>query len=187
MSNPGDPQRSQQDRGYYGAGWQQPAPGPQAQQPPQQQAPQGYYQQAPANTQWMHNIRTTADGVPLAPWGKRFAAWVIDGLILAVVGGLVFLFFWSAAFVVKDVRVAGVEGEVAESVERLAQVPRGRPLARGGAHEALEGEARPRNVILEFESLEQAKRYFNSPEYQAAKAKRNGAAVAEIVAVEGVE
>jgi len=41
MSNPGDPQRSQQDRGYYGAGWQQPAPGPQAQQqPPQQHAQQ---------------------------------------------------------------------------------------------------------------------------------------------------
>lgn len=44
MSNPGDPQRSQQDRGYYGAGWQQPAPGPQApQQPPQQQASQQPY------------------------------------------------------------------------------------------------------------------------------------------------
>ncbi|TDN46182.1 hypothetical protein EDF64_10138 [Curtobacterium flaccumfaciens] len=37
MSNPGDPQRSQQDRGYYGAGWQQPAPGPQSSQ--QQQGP----------------------------------------------------------------------------------------------------------------------------------------------------
>ena len=45
MSNPGDPQRSQQDRGYYGAGWQQPAPGPQApqQQVPQQQVPQQPY------------------------------------------------------------------------------------------------------------------------------------------------
>jgi uncharacterized protein (DUF1330 family) len=42
-------------------------------------------------------------------------------------------------------------------------------------------------VIIEFESLEQAKRYFHSPEYQAAKAKRAGAAVAEIVAVEGAE
>ena len=63
----------------------------------------------------------------------------------------------------------------------------GRPLVRGGAYEALEGEARGRNVIIEFESLEQAKRYFHSPEYQAAKAKRAGAAVAEIVAVEGAE
>jgi uncharacterized protein (DUF1330 family) len=63
----------------------------------------------------------------------------------------------------------------------------GRPLARGGAYEALEGEARARNVVIEFDSLEEAKRYFNSPEYQAARKKRLGAAVAEIVAVEGVE
>ena len=63
----------------------------------------------------------------------------------------------------------------------------GKPLARGGAYEALEGEARGRNVIIEFESLEQAKRYFHSPEYQAAKAKREGAGISEMVAVEGVE
>jgi uncharacterized protein (DUF1330 family) len=63
----------------------------------------------------------------------------------------------------------------------------GKPLARGGAYAALEGDARPRNVIIEFESLEQAKRYYHSPEYQDAKAKRDGAAFAEIVAVEGVE
>ncbi|MFJ3034471.1 hypothetical protein ACIPC2_08635 [Curtobacterium pusillum] len=39
MSNPGDPQRSQQDRGYYGAGWSQPAPSQPA--PPSQ--PGGSY------------------------------------------------------------------------------------------------------------------------------------------------
>lgn len=71
----------------HGSGWQTQS------QVPQQQAPQGYYQQAPANTQWMHDIKTTADGVPLASWGKRFAAWVIDGLILAVVGGII---SWAA-------------------------------------------------------------------------------------------
>ena len=63
----------------------------------------------------------------------------------------------------------------------------GRPLVRGGAYEALEGEARARNVVIEFESFEQAKRYYHSAEYQAAKAKRAGAAVAEFVVVEGVE
>lgn len=56
-------------------------------QAPQQ--PQQYYQQAPANAQWMHDIRTTADGVQLASWGKRFGAWVIDGIILAIVGGFI--------------------------------------------------------------------------------------------------
>ena len=64
-----------------GSGWQGQSQAPQI---PQQQAPQGYYQQAPANAQWMHNIRTTADGIPLAPWGKRFAAWLIDGIILGI-------------------------------------------------------------------------------------------------------
>jgi uncharacterized protein (DUF1330 family) len=63
----------------------------------------------------------------------------------------------------------------------------GRPLVRGGAHAPLEGEARPRNVVIEFESFEQAQRYYHSPEYQAAKAKREGAGIAEIVAVEGAD
>ncbi len=61
----------------------------------------------------------------------------------------------------------------------------GRPLVRGGAVERMEGEERPRNVVIEFDSLEQAKRYYRSPEYQAAKRKREGAGLADIVAVEG--
>ena len=63
----------------------------------------------------------------------------------------------------------------------------GRPLVRGGRMETLEGEGRPRNVVLEFETFEQAKTYFNSPEYQAAKALREKAGVADIIAVEGAE
>ncbi|MEW1955117.1 RDD family protein [Terrabacter sp. NPDC080008] len=59
-----------------GSGWQT-----QSQVP--QQGQQGYYQ-APTQAQWMHNIRTTADGVPLASWGKRFGAWLVDGIILAI-------------------------------------------------------------------------------------------------------
>ena len=35
-------------------------------------------------------------------------------------------------------------------------------LARGGRYEPLDGEARPRNVILEFESYDQAKAYYDS-------------------------
>jgi uncharacterized protein (DUF1330 family) len=62
----------------------------------------------------------------------------------------------------------------------------GRPLARGGRHEALEGQARARNVVLEFDSFEAARTYYYSAEYGAAKAKREGAAVAELVLVEGV-
>jgi uncharacterized protein (DUF1330 family) len=44
----------------------------------------------------------------------------------------------------------------------------GEPLARGGRSEALEGKARARNVVLEFESYDAAHRYFHSEQYQAA-------------------
>lgn len=58
-------------------------------------------------------------------------------------------------------------------------------LARGGAFEQMEGSGHPRNVVIEFPSLEAAIACYKSPEYQAAKAKRAGAGIAEIVLVEG--
>jgi uncharacterized protein (DUF1330 family) len=61
----------------------------------------------------------------------------------------------------------------------------GKPLARGGRSEALEGAARARNVVLEFEDYEAARRYYHSEQYQAAKALRAGAARMEMVLVEG--
>ena len=62
----------------------------------------------------------------------------------------------------------------------------GKPLARGGRSEALEGKARSRNVVLEFESYDAARRYFHSEQYQAARVLREGAAEIEMVLVEGV-
>jgi uncharacterized protein (DUF1330 family) len=61
----------------------------------------------------------------------------------------------------------------------------GKPIVRGGRHEALEGRARARNVVIEFDSFDAARRYYHSAEYQAAKAHREGAADMEIVLVEG--
>lgn len=61
----------------------------------------------------------------------------------------------------------------------------GRALARGGRHEALEGHARARNVVLEFDSYDAARAYYHSAEYQAARALRDGAADMEMVLVEG--
>jgi uncharacterized protein (DUF1330 family) len=62
----------------------------------------------------------------------------------------------------------------------------GKPLARGGRSEALEGTARARNVVLEFDSYDAARDYFHSEQYQAARALRAGAAEMEMVLVEGV-
>ena len=61
----------------------------------------------------------------------------------------------------------------------------GKVLARGGRHEALEGQARARNVVLEFDSYESARAHFYSSEYRAARALRQGAADMEMVLVEG--
>jgi uncharacterized protein (DUF1330 family) len=61
----------------------------------------------------------------------------------------------------------------------------GRILARGGRFEALEGPARARNVVIEFESYDAARAYYFSEDYQKAKTYREGAAAIEIVLVEG--
>jgi uncharacterized protein (DUF1330 family) len=62
----------------------------------------------------------------------------------------------------------------------------GRPLVRGGRYEALEGPARARNVVLEFDSYDAARTYYFSAEYEKARALRKGAAEIEMVLVEGV-
>jgi uncharacterized protein (DUF1330 family) len=62
-----------------------------------------------------------------------------------------------------------------------------RVLARGGTVVGLEGETRPRNVVIEFDSLEAARACYDSAEYQAARAHRLGAGEAEILLLEGVE
>lgn len=62
----------------------------------------------------------------------------------------------------------------------------GRYLARGGQTAVLEGDWRPnRVVILEFPSLEAARRFYTSVEYTAARRARAGAAKMNIFAVEG--
>jgi uncharacterized protein (DUF1330 family) len=63
----------------------------------------------------------------------------------------------------------------------------GRFLARGGAAELLEGEARPHLMaLLEFPDMERLKALYHSPEYQALVAIRERGSRANLVAVEGV-
>jgi uncharacterized protein (DUF1330 family) len=63
----------------------------------------------------------------------------------------------------------------------------GRFLVRGGAHHTVEGDWKPnRVVVLEFPSLEQAKRWYDSEEYREPKAMRLRAGRANLVMVEGV-
>jgi uncharacterized protein (DUF1330 family) len=63
----------------------------------------------------------------------------------------------------------------------------GRFVVRGGEMAVLEGDWTPKRlVVVEFDDLETAKRFYESPEYQAAIKLREGAANLNMVAVEGV-
>lgn len=58
-------------------------------------------------------------------------------------------------------------------------------VVRGGAFETMEGSARDRNVVVEFENRETALACYNSPEYQAARTIRRKYADADFIIIEG--
>jgi uncharacterized protein (DUF1330 family) len=60
-------------------------------------------------------------------------------------------------------------------------------LARGGRSEAVDGEGRQRNVIIEFPTYEAALACWHSPEYQNAYKLRAKASVGDTVIVEGYD
>ena|SRR5579884_1644501 len=64
----------------------------------------------------------------------------------------------------------------------------GRFIVRGGEMTVLEGDWHPKRLVaVEFESLEGAQRWYDSPEYREARALREGAARLRMVAVEGYQ
>jgi uncharacterized protein (DUF1330 family) len=65
----------------------------------------------------------------------------------------------------------------------------GRFLVRAGQFENPEGHARSRNVVLEFDSYQQALDCYNSPEYQAVIPLRadNGVSEGDFIIIEGFD
>ena len=59
----------------------------------------------------------------------------------------------------------------------------------GGAVEMLEGTWKniPRLVIVEFDTVDQAKCFYHSPEYQAAREARLGAAEMNMLVISGID
>ena len=63
----------------------------------------------------------------------------------------------------------------------------GRYIARGGRTELLEGTWMPsRLVIVEFDSVERAQQWLNSPEYAEARKMRHRTADTNMVVVDGL-
>ena len=93
-----------------------------------------------------------------------------------------------SAYIIARVRVTDPEhypDYTAHTPGTIAQYG-GRFIVRGGQTETLEGPAEDRRlVVIEFESMEQAKAWYNSPEYQAIVPIRWAAAESESILVEG--
>ena len=86
-----------------------------------------------------------------------------------------------------DVKDAVTYKEYVALAPATVEMYGGRYLARAGRTEKLEGDWVPKRlVILQFESLERAKQWLDSPEYAPIKRLRHQAATSNMVVIEGV-
>jgi uncharacterized protein (DUF1330 family) len=93
------------------------------------------------------------------------------------------------AYVLADVTVTDLPAmeEYRKQVPATLAKYGGRFLVRGGAHQTVEGDWKPtRLVVIEFPSLADAQRWYDSEEYRAPKALRMRAGRTSVVIVDGV-
>ena len=92
------------------------------------------------------------------------------------------------AYVLAEIEIINPEGYkgytavVAETVRKYG----GRFLVRGGAAHALEGEwPDRRRVVIEFPSVEAARQWWDSPEYEKPMAMRRANSKGRLILLEG--
>ncbi|MFD2174945.1 DUF1330 domain-containing protein [Rhodobacter lacus] len=90
--------------------------------------------------------------------------------------------YWIGHVTVDDPQ--GYQAYRAANAEAFARYG-GRFLVRGGEMEVVEGDLRPRTVVIEFPTLAAARACYLSPEYQHALALRTPISVADLCIVEG--
>lgn len=94
-----------------------------------------------------------------------------------------------AAYFIVDVDITDAAGfeEYRKAVPATMEKYGGKFLVRGGKVEVFEGRWSPKRlVILEFPSLDQAKRWYDSEEYRQPRALRFRTARSNMILVEGV-
>jgi uncharacterized protein (DUF1330 family) len=94
-----------------------------------------------------------------------------------------------AAYLIVDIEVTDPAAfeEYRQKVPASIAKYGGKYLARGGQFEVLEGSWTPKRVVvLEFESMERAKQWYNSPEYRPLKLLRQKSAITNAIFVQGV-
>ena len=91
--------------------------------------------------------------------------------------------YWIARVNIKD---NDAFKKYANSAKLAIEKYGGKYVVRSGKFNLLEGEHNfQRNVVIEFDSVEKAKKCFNSKEYQEAKSYRNGKTDFNAIVVEG--
>lgn len=94
-----------------------------------------------------------------------------------------------AAYVIAnvDIKDAALFEQYRKQVPDTLARHGGKFLVRGGQHQILEGAWTPsRLVVLEFPSMEQARRWYDSEDYREPKALRMKSALTDLVLVAGV-
>jgi uncharacterized protein (DUF1330 family) len=92
------------------------------------------------------------------------------------------------AYVLAEIQVNNADGykEYSQQVPATIEKYGGRFLVRGGATQVLEGEwPQRRRVILEFPSVDAAKKWWDSPEYEKPKALRKANSEGRLLLIEG--
>ena len=92
--------------------------------------------------------------------------------------------YWIARIDVIDPE--GYQAYVAADAEPFRKYG-ARFLVRGGLFEAVEGESRARNIVIEFKDYATALACYRSPEYARAAKLRKGSALADIIVIEGYD
>ncbi len=93
-----------------------------------------------------------------------------------------------AAYVIAEVNVTNPDlfGEYRQLVAPTVKKYGGHFIVRGGAVETKEGGWSPKRiVVIEFPSIDQARKWYHSPEYAPALAMRLKAAETKLIFVEG--
>ena len=90
-------------------------------------------------------------------------------------------------YVVAEVEVSNPEmfKQYSDKVPGTVAQYGGRYVIRGGKNMSIEGDAPKRFVVLQFDSVEKAKAWEDSPEYDAIKPIRHSSAKSRVFIIEG--
>jgi uncharacterized protein (DUF1330 family) len=94
-----------------------------------------------------------------------------------------------SAYIIVEIEITDPVGYEEYKKQAAATVKQygGKYVVRGGACQTLEGDWKPKRiVVLKFDNVEQAKAWFNSPEYVEPRKQRHRTAKTRMILVEGL-